>query len=267
MQNAVNNTPAIMGILNITPDSFYSPSRLSDIDSLKEKLSLMVNSDIIDIGAESTRPDSDPVSLKSELDRLDVIFDNMNILKDKVLSIDTYKPEVARRALENKFHIINDIYGGQNEENLILASDFNAKIILMHIKGNPSVMQKNTHYDNVVDDILYYFEKRITKAIDLGVSISNIIIDPGIGFGKSLSDNYKIINNIKRFKSLGFKVMVGLSRKSFLSVNNDTPLDRLNATICANTIAILNGVDIIRVHDVKEHVVVKNIINNFMKNK
>jgi len=256
-----------MGILNITPDSFYSPSRFLDIDSLKEKLSLMAGSDIIDIGAESTSPNSNPVSLNEELNRLEIIFNNMNIFKDRILSIDTYKPEVARKALENKFHIINDIYGGQNEKNLILASDFNAKIILMHIKGDPSVMQKNTHYDNIIDDILCYFEKRIFKAIEFGINTSNIIIDPGIGFGKSLSDNYKIINNIKRFKNLGFKVMIGLSRKSFLSINNDTPVDRLNATICANTIAVLNGTDIIRVHDVEEHIIVKNIINNFMKNK
>ena len=266
MNNTVNDNPSIMGVLNITPDSFYSKSRSLDIVSLEREIHSMNQSDIIDIGAESSRPHAKPLTVSEELNRLDIIFDNMNLLSEKQLSIDTYKPEVAKKALENQFSIINDIFGGQNKDNLILASDFNAKIILMHIKGDPSTMQQNTHYDDLIDNIVSYFEHRVSKALEFGVDESSIILDPGIGFGKSLLDNYKIINNIERFKSLGFKVMIGLSRKSFLSVNNDKPEDRLSATICANTVALLKGADILRVHDVKEHVVIREVINNFLSN-
>ena len=265
MNNNFHNIPAIMGILNITPDSFHSPSRFLDIKSLKGRLDSIFESDIIDIGAESSRPGSTPLTVSEELERLNMVFENRHIFKDKLLSIDTYKPEVAKKALKNKFNIINDIYGGRNEKNLMLASEFEANIVLMHIKGNPATMQNDTFYKNIIGDIMNYFDKRISKAISFGVKESNIIIDPGVGFGKSQSDNYKIINNIKKFKSLGFKVMLGLSRKSFLSVNGDSSLDRLNATICANTVAILNGVDIIRVHDIKEHIVIRKIINNLIQ--
>ena len=142
----------------------------------------------------------------------------------------------------------------------MLAAEFDAKMILMHIKGNPSTMQRNICYNDIIQDIINYFEKRILKSIKYGIKDSNIIIDPGIGFGKSLSDNYKIINNIDRFKKMGFDVMIGLSRKSFLSTDGDMPGDRLPATICANTIAALNGADILRVHDVDEHITLRNIL-------
>ena len=267
INNIFDNTPVIMGILNITPNSFYKKSRIFNLNDLKIHINSIIESDIIDIGAESTQPYSSPVNLEDELNRFDLIFNNMNLFKNKILSVDTYKPEVAKKALENGFQIINDIYGGKNEKILMLAAEFNVKIILMHIKGKPSMMQKNTHYDDIIDDIIAYFEERIAKSIKFGIKESDIIIDPGIGFGKSLSDNYKIINNIKRFKSLGFQVMIGLSRKSFLSINNDIASDRFAATIGANTIAILNGADILRVHDVDEHVKLRGIINNFIKNK
>ena len=256
-----------MGILNITPDSFYKNSRSMDINTLKQNLNRVINADIIDIGAESTRPNSKPLTENEELKRLDVVFNNIDLFEKKTLSIDTYKPFVAKQALINGFSIINDIYGGRNEEMLRIASEFNIKIILMHINGTPRTMQKNVYYENIIDDIIYYFNTRIKRAIKLGVKKTNIIIDPGIGFGKSLYDNYKIINNIDKFKKIGFNVMIGLSRKSFLSVNDDTPSDRLVGTIGANTIALLSGADIIRVHDVDEHIILRNIINNFKLNK
>ena len=167
----------------------------------------------------------------------------------------------------NGFAIINDIYGGINEEMLSISAEFDKKIILMHIQGDPKTMQEDICYNNIIDDIMHYFEKRIDKAVKLGVKSSNIIIDPGIGFGKSLSDNYKIINNISIFKSIGFDVMIGLSRKSFLSINNDSPSDRMISTIGASTISVLNGADIIRVHDVNEHILLNEIINKFKINK
>ena len=163
--------------------------------------------------------------------------------------------------------MINDIYGGINEDMLLLAAEFNVKIILMHIRGNPKTMQEDVYYKNIIDEIIYYFDLRINKAMSLGVKKTNIIIDPGIGFGKSLSDNYKIINNIREFKTMGFNVMVGLSRKSFLSIENDNPSDRLTNTIAANSVALLNGVDIIRVHDVEQHIILREILNRFKLNK
>ena len=256
-----------MGILNITPDSFYKNSSCMDVHSLKKKIKRVINSDITDIGAESTRPKSEPLLESEELNRLDLIFDNLDLLKDKVLSIDTYKPMVAKKAILNGFAIINDIYGGINEEMLSISAEFDKKIILMHIQGDPKTMQEDICYDNIIDDIMHYFEKRIDRAVKLGVKSSNIIIDPGIGFGKSLSDNYKIINNISKFKSIGFDVMIGLSRKSFLSINNDSPSDRMISTIGASTISVLNGADIIRVHDVNEHILLNKIINKFKINK
>ena len=252
-----------MGILNITPDSFYENSRSFEYSLLKDNLKKIIKSDIIDIGAESTRPTSKPLTYKEELKRLEIVFDNMDLFKSKVLSIDTYKPLVAKEALLNGFDIINDIYGGADDGMMHLAADSNVKIILMHIQGTPETMQNNIHYDNLIDNIVDYFNSRVKKAVSLGIKENNIIIDPGIGFGKTLSDNYKIINNINRFKELGFNLMLGVSRKSFLSINNDTAEDRLLNTIAANTIALLKGTDIIRVHDVDEHIVLREIIKNF----
>ena len=252
-----------MGILNITPDSFYENSRSFEYSLLKDNVKKIIKSDIIDIGAESTRPTSKPLTYKKELKRLEIVFDNMDLFKSKVLSIDTYKPLVAKEALLNGFDIINDIYGGADDGMMHLAADSNVKIILMHIQGTPETMQNNIHYDNLIDNIVDYFNSRVKKAVSLGIKENNIIIDPGIGFGKTLSDNYKIINNINRFKELGFNLMLGVSRKSFLSINNDTAEDRLLNTIAANTIALLKGTDIIRVHDVDEHIVLREIIKNF----
>jgi len=262
----LNDNPVIMGILNITPDSFYKKSRSIDCDNLRKNLKKIINADIIDIGAESTRPNSKPLTEHEELNRLDLVFNNMELFKDKVLSIDTYKPFVAREALSNGFSMINDIYGGSDESMLQLAAELDVGIVLMHIKGNPETMQQNVFYQDVIDDIMHYFDLKIKEAIELGVKKDNIIIDPGIGFGKSLSDNYKIINNISKFKELGFDVMLGTSRKSFLSTNNNNPSDRLLGTIAANAISLLNGVDIIRVHDVDEHIVLRDVINNFKAN-
>jgi len=262
----LNDNPVIMGILNITPDSFYKKSRSVDSDNLKQNLKKIINADIIDVGAESTRPNSKPLTEHEELSRLDLVFNNIELFKDKILSIDTYKPFVAREALSNGFSMINDIYGGSDESMLCLAAELDVRIVLMHIKGTPETMQNNVFYQNVIDDIINYFDSRVKKAIELGVRRNNIIIDPGIGFGKSLSDNYKIINNISKFKELGFDVMIGTSRKSFLSINNDNPSDRLLGTIVANLISVLNGVDILRVHDVNEHIALRDVINNFKVN-
>ena len=244
-----------MGVLNLTPDSFYDGDSkiLQDKSHLELKFKKLIEADIIDVGCESSRPGSVPVSQEEEIERLSCMID---LLKQKknVLSIDTYKHNVAEYALKHGFSMINDIYAASYEDNKMfeIAAKYNVPIILMHMKGTPLDMQKKIHYNSLIDDILFFFEERIKVADTYGISSDNIILDPGIGFGKSYEDNFKIIKNIDKFKRLGHKVLIGLSRKSFLNQNAGSPKGRLSATIAMNTISAINGADILRVHDIKE---------------
>ena len=254
----------IMGVLNITPDSFYDGDKdlLVNQKKLSDKMISLAGSDIIDVGCESSRPNAKPISEKEEIDRLSKVIDVIS--NDKFLSIDTYKYEVARYALSNGFRMVNDIYAGKYDDRMLeLASDFNVPIVFMHMKGNPSNMQNDTFYDSIIDDICYFFEERISMAKDCGISDSNIILDPGIGFGKSLDDNFIIVENINKFKKIGYKVLIGLSRKAFLAYKNDTPKDRLSATITMNTISVINGADIIRVHDSFEAIKMRDTLMRY----
>ncbi|MBT5955818.1 MAG: dihydropteroate synthase [Candidatus Marinimicrobia bacterium] len=250
----------IMGVLNLTPDSFYSENNLS----VEERLSNLSNADIIDVGAESSRPGAVPITSENEIKRIEELlpFLSQNLIE---LSIDTYKPATASFALKNGFTYVNDITGGQSTEMLEIVANHNANIILMHMQGTPTTMQNNPIYSNVLDDISAFFENSCECAIKAGISSKNIIIDPGIGFGKTISDNDEIINNISKLKSLGFPVLIGVSRKSFLQHNGDSPSERLPTTISANTISMLNGADIIRVHDVDEHVKTRAILSRMCR--
>jgi len=221
----------IMGILNLSTDSFYSQSEIS----LEFRLAKLLCADIIDVGAESSRPGALPISSDEEIKRIGVLLPLISQNRSLQLSIDTYKPKTALFALQSGFNIVNDITGGKSAEMLDIVADHNAKIILMHMQGIPHTMQNNPLYNNVIEDILAFFEDRIGRAINAGISHENIIIDPGIGFGKTISDNDKIIANISKLKSLGFPVLIGLSRKSFLQCNNDLPSERLATTISTNT--------------------------------
>ena len=242
-----------MGILNLTPDSFYDGNPTINTTFLKEKLQTFKYADIIDVGAESTRPFSDVISVEEEIDRLSVFMD----IKDginKTLSIDSYKPEVIKYALNNGFDIINDISGGgEDNSNIQLASEYNVPIIIMHMQGKPKTMQLEPKYNNVIDDIMSFFENKIElMKNEFQLKDEQIIIDPGIGFGKTKKDNYLILDNVARFKSLGFPVLIGLSRKSFLAIGDDKPEDRKSASLAAQSIAISNGADCIRTHDIEE---------------
>ena len=246
----------IMGILNVTPDSFFDgqgDQYMDNVDEYTRKLSQdLFKADIIDIGAESTRPGSLSISVKEEINRLSIIKDKISLFDHLKYSIDTYKYEVAKYALDNGFCMINDIYAGQYDDRILkLCSNKNVPIVLMHMKGNPYNMQKNTSYDSVIDDIMFFFKNRTEVAIKSGIPHENIIIDPGIGFGKSLKDNYRIIKSIPKLKELGFKILIGLSRKSFLDIDKNIPPDkRLEESIAMNAISAVNGADILRVHDV-----------------
>lgn len=255
-----------MGILNLSPDSFYDGKKNITDSFLEEKLKNFIYSDILDIGAESTKPFSNPVSVEEEIKRLSVFID-IKKNTDKILSIDSYKYNVIKYALDNGFHIINDISGGGDKNrNMGLAADYNVPIVIMHMQGTPETMQVKPKYNNLIDDILNFFEIKIkSMKDDFNLSDNQIIIDPGIGFGKSREDNYSIIDNIYKFKKFGFPVLIGLSRKSFLSINRDEPKDRKIISLQMQSIALYNGADCIRTHDVNDTYNSLRIIDRFKK--
>jgi dihydropteroate synthase len=243
----------IMGVLNVTPDSFTDGGRFKDIEAAVSHGKKMVEegADLIDIGGESTRPGSRPISEKDELTR---VLPVVKRLLDEVsvpLSIDTYKPQVADVCLRAGAHLINDITGLIKPEMRTTIAKYNVPVVLMHMQGVPKTMQKNPIYQDVVAEISTFFEKQITSARN--ERIQHIIIDPGIGFGKTVEHNLQILQRLEEFKIHGCPILIGPSRKSFiggitgLSVN-----ERLDGTLAAVTIAVMNGANIVRVHDVKE---------------
>jgi dihydropteroate synthase len=259
-----NSKTLIMGVLNITPDSFYDGNKYFNSD-LSEKFNQLDKCDIIDIGAESSRPGAKPINEDDEISRISKTFKFL-INSSKFYSIDTYKPNVASHCIKNGFNMINDITGGQNKDMFDVASNYKVPIILMHMQGNPTDMQNKPKYNNIIDDLKFFFEKRINIAIKHGINPKNIIIDPGIGFGKTVSQNDEIINNISKFKDFGFPILIGLSRKSFLTYKSNKPKDRLESSLAVSVIAINNGADIIRVHDIKKSIEVFSIIDRVLNN-
>lgn len=263
--NILNSmSPLIMGILNVTPDSFSDGGKYFSKDKAILHAEYLIESgaDIIDIGGESSRPGSKIISTEEEIDRvIPVVKDLIDKYPDVVISIDTTKSEVAGLAIESGAKIINDISGGTFDIKMFdVAEMFNSIFVIMHMKGTPQNMQINPQYHNVIDEINNYFEERIQSA--LGKGISNIILDPGIGFGKRSNDNYNILKNCSEFKKLGYPIMIGTSRKSFLG--NSLSLEvsqRENATIISETIAVLRGAKIIRTHNVKNAVELKKMIS------
>lgn len=261
----------IMGVLNVTPDSFSDGGKYFDskvnIDRVVEDTVKMEQegADFIDVGGESTRPGAENVSLDEELERVIPVISS---LKDKVnipLSIDTYKSEVAEEALKAGAVIVNDISGFRFDEKMPeVTARYNASCILMHIKGTPKDMQKDPHYDDVVQEVYDYLVESVKMAEDAG--IKQIITDVGIGFGKLLEHNLTLIKNLGRFKELGYPILMGLSRKSFMDKIFPTPLDeRLEGTIAANAISIINGANIIRVHDVLENKRAARVADRLLK--
>ena len=249
----------IMGIINVTPDSFYKESRKMRIDEILKTAEKMLEdgADILDIGGMSTRPGSDPVEVEEELKR---VVPAIKALKenfpDSLISVDTYRWKVAKEAIDAGADIVNDISAMRFDENMgKLVADTGVPVVLMHIKGTPKTMQENPHYEDVVKEISEYFEERINYALSQGISEKRIILDPGIGFGKRLEDNLEILRRIEEFKSLGFPLLIGASRKSFIghTLDGAPPEDRLEGTLAVTAWCCMRGVDIIRVHDVKEN--------------
>lgn len=246
----------IMGILNLTPDSFSSDGIYMDsVRALDEAQRIIEEgADIIDVGGESTRPGSNTVDEKEEIKRVIPIIKKLGNRIKIPISIDTRKAGVAERALDNGATIINDITGLESDDRMLEVSiEYNATVIIMHMKGSSDDMQKNPTYKNVVDEIKDKLAYLVNRAEQAGIKKEKIIIDPGIGFGKTLEHNLEILNNLSQFKSLGKLILIGPSRKSFIgNILGFEPKDRIFGTAASVAIAIKNGADIIRVHDVKE---------------
>ena len=246
----------IMGILNVTPDSFSDGGLYFDTQkAINHALSMIEDgADIIDIGGESTRPFSDPVSVDDELLRVIPVVKELRKRTDTVISIDTTKSTVAKEACLVGADIINDISGMLFDAEMIdVAKDIGCPVVLMHIKGNPKTMQEDPTYDNVVSEIKCHLLDRIDYVIENGIDRKNIILDPGIGFGKTIENNFEILNRLDELTSIEYPFLIGVSNKSFIGKTlNINENDRLQGTIVANTIALQKGCKIFRVHNVKE---------------
>ena len=249
------STPKIMGIINMTDDSFYDGGTNYNSNKTLKKVTKFIKegADIIDIGGYSSRPGAKNISIKEEWKRIKDIIPivNKNFPKT-IISVDTFRSEIAKRAIENGAHIINDISGGSIDKCLFdTVASLKTPYILTHLKGNPENMQENPNYNSVINEITEYFQKKIKTLKSKG--INNIIIDPGFGFGKSLQHNYEILNNLNKFKKFNLPILVGVSRKSMIyKLLKTNPKEALNGTTIVNTLCLLGGANILRVHDVKE---------------
>ena len=246
----------IMGVINANEDSFYSGSRFSDINATETIVKMIEEgASVIDIGGVSSRPNAAVVSVDEELQRVKPIIDaiKQNSLYDKVeFSIDSYEPEVISYALGSGFKIVNDITGLANDEVCKLCASYDATAVIMHMQGTPQTMQNNPEYDNILSDVYTFLDERVKKAESFG--INDVIVDVGIGFGKTLEDNLALITNLEHFLSLNKKILVGASRKSMIDkIFTSNVEDRLPGTLALHLEAMKNGASMLRVHDVKEH--------------
>ncbi len=250
----LKNSPNIMGILNITPDSFSDGGMFIKNDLAKKQLDFLFKSgaDLVDIGGESTRPSSKTVNSKIEWNRIKRILKK---IKNKTISLDTRKAEIMEKGIKLGVKIINDVSGlNYDKKSKYILKKYNTPFVLQHSLGNPDVMQNNPKYKNVLLDIYDYFEEKIKFLRKIGINHNNIILDPGIGFGKNLKHNMTIIKNISIYHSLGLPILLGLSRKRFikeLSDKNDSS-SRIGGTVSSSIFAMMQGVQILRVHDVNE---------------
>ena len=248
--------PLIMGILNVTPDSFTDGGKFLDTNTaVNHAMDMIVDgADIIDIGGESTRPFSDSVSEEEELSRVISVIQKLREKTDTIISIDTTKSSVADKACSVGADIVNDISGLSFDSNMVnTVIKHDCPVVLMHIIGNPKTMQENPSYNDLISDITNHLLDRANFALKKGVKKHNIILDPGIGFGKTIDNNFNIINNIDKLNDLGYPILIGASRKSFIGKTlNVDENNRIEGTIVSNIIALDRGCKIFRVHDIIE---------------
>lgn len=265
-----NFPPLIMGILNVTPDSFFDGGKFTSEIQWLEHTQQMIDegADIIDIGAYSTRPGATNVSEQDEMERLvNVIKSVRKQFPELLISADTFRASIASKAIDAGANIINDISGGTMDDMMFSTiAKLNVPYILMHIQGTPQTMQQNPHYENVTEDVFAFFTSKLKELKELGVS--KVILDPGFGFGKTLEHNYQLLENLEKFNSIGLPVLVGFSRKSMIcKLLKIKPEEALNGTSVLNTIALEKGAKILRVHDVKEAKEAVMIVEYFKKVK
>ncbi|MBU0528762.1 dihydropteroate synthase [bacterium] len=251
-----NRKSLIMGILNVTPDSFSDGGQYNNTQKAIDYALKMEDegADLIDIGGESTRPGAKQVDIEEELNRVIPVINGIRKNSNIVISIDTYKSSVADKAIKTGANIINDISGLRFDNDMVrLASELQVPVIVMHMLGNPQNMQNYPIYNNLVEEIILFFKERVDLMTSNGILKNNIILDPGIGFGKTVDHNFTIIRELSSIVDLGFPVLVGPSRKSFIGHTlNLPPGERIEGTAAAVTAAIMHGSRIVRVHDVKE---------------
>ena len=257
VNNSGMNKPALMGILNITPDSFYAESRYSLDDALTEANSMIQSGATwLDIGGESTRPGAETISIDEEIERVIPVIRAINSKYPEILiSVDTRNHQVARLAIENGAKMVNDVSGLRDQKMVDLVLETGCIVCIMHMQGEPGSMQEQPLYDDVVEEVAQYLESKASELIKRGHSRDKIIIDPGIGFGKNHQHNIALMRAIPRFKASGYDLLWGISRKSVIGqlTGKSTAKERLAGTLGSSIFAALNGVDILRVHDVDEH--------------
>ena len=258
--------PIVMGIINVTPDSFYEQSRSNDIHNILKWAEKMINEGvaILDIGGQSTRPGAEMITAQEEMERvvpaIEVIHQHF---PEVILSIDTFYASVAKEAVSKGASIVNDISGGSMDDNMLsTVASLHVPYVCMHMQGTPATMQQNCIYEDLVKDILDFFIERIDACHKAG--IIDVIVDPGFGFGKTIDQNFTLLKNLSVFKILDKPVLIGLSRKSTIYKTLCITADEaLNGTTVLNTIGLMNGAHIIRVHDVKEAVEAIKLINRY----
>ncbi|MBT3417737.1 MAG: dihydropteroate synthase [Flavobacteriales bacterium] len=261
-------TSIVMGILNITDNSFYDGGQYNSEEKILSHTKKMLEegASIIDLGAQSSKPDSEPISEKEETEKL---VSTIHLLKQNfpeiIISIDTYRSKVAEKCINSGADIINDISAGEMDEEMFATiAKLKVPYIIMHMKGTPKMMQNNPKYNNVTEEVFSYLEKKVNELKQLGVT--DIIIDPGFGFGKTIKHNYQLLNHLEKFTQLGVPLLIGASRKSMIYNLLETNAENaLNGTTVAHTIALQKGINIIRTHDVKEAMECIKIVN-FVKN-
>lgn len=263
------SSPCVMGILNVTPDSFYAGSRMQTEIDITHRIEQIVGegAGIIDVGAYSSRPNAENVSPAEEMERLRM---GLGILRkvqpDAVVSVDTFRADVARMCVEEYgVAIINDIAAGEMDGDMFrTVADLNVPYIMMHMQGTPQNMQQNPHYDNLLKEVFMYFARKVQQLCDLGVK--DIILDPGFGFGKTVEHNYELLAHLEEFRIFELPLLAGVSRKSMIyRLLGTTPQEALNGTTVLDTICLLKGADILRVHDVREAVETVKIVEAMKK--
>ena len=263
------SSPCVMGILNVTPDSFYAGSRMQTEIDITHRIEQIVGegAGIVDVGAYSSRPNAENVSPAEEMERLRM---GLGILRkvqpDAVVSVDTFRADVARMCVEEYgVAIINDIAAGEMDGDMFrTVADLNVPYIMMHMQGTPQNMQQNPHYDNLLKEVFMYFARKVQQLCDLGVK--DIILDPGFGFGKTVEHNYELLAHLEEFRIFELPLLAGVSRKSMIyRLLGTTPQEALNGTTVLDTICLLKGADILRVHDVREAVETVKIVEAMKK--